>query len=156
MSRQLDATVAESIMGKRYWLETRGGYSLAVGQLSDGRGPWMASRNGESEKHRYVPCSAHEAIVAGFHGDERLNLPLYSGDIAKAWPVVEKIIERAKDTVRFSIIGGDLSFGRAWGAEFFVVDTGERIGTATHCSEAKAICLAAVAANEWLAKKGTQ
>lgn len=74
--RELDAVVAERVMGHRFWLEKRGGYELAVGErvVPNGknttvrREPWTGSR-GEAESSRYTPVSAIEATRKGFFGE---------------------------------------------------------------------------------------
>ena len=61
----LNCKLAETL-GYRFWLEKRGDYELAVTAKPGAREPWKRSRNGTDE--RYTPCSAVEAMQAGFYG----------------------------------------------------------------------------------------
>lgn len=97
MSRKIDALVAEKVMGKRYWKETRGQYRLCVGEYARPRGPgrieyvepWKSSRDEQQE--RYEQVTAMEAQQIGFFGT---GIKPYSTDIASAWEVWSNPIVR--------------------------------------------------------------
>lgn len=88
-SREIDALIAKKVMELRFWIETRGEYSLAVWIASDKPEPWKKSRTPDPE--RYTVTDARTAFARGFFGTEP---PRYSSDIAAAFLVVEKMHEQ--------------------------------------------------------------
>lgn len=85
---EMDALVAERVMGKRFWKEKRGEYTFCVGEQRDGKEPWT-SRRGYTQD-QYTQVSATKAVEIGFFGD---GIERYSRDMAAAWDVVQKMRE---------------------------------------------------------------
>lgn len=122
--RELDAAVAEKVMGWKLYDYENGRYAKTKADYVDAYtndGWGWEGRSGDEYAHQWSP----------------------STDISAAWEVVERV-KSAK--VRFLIL-----CDAEWcAAEFFAVETGERIGEASLPPKqiTRAICLAALAAVE--------
>lgn len=92
--RELDALVAEKVMGFEAWAETRGEYRLAVRAGPDAPRPWERKRTPDPERYESISCAYAQAL--GFFGE---GFPRYSTDIAAAWRVVEKLGQNRVDVV---------------------------------------------------------
>lgn len=88
--RELDALVAEKVMGWNPWLEQRGEYTHVVWQKPGEREPYRRSRDWEAQKHRFSRIDASQ--IDGFHHINHLNAE-FSTSIADAWLVVERMRE---------------------------------------------------------------
>jgi hypothetical protein len=86
--RERDALVGERVMGKRYWLQQRGEFRLAVWSDAEWE-PGKRHRAPANEAERHTATDALTAARTGFYGEH----PRYTTDIAAAWEVVEKMRE---------------------------------------------------------------
>jgi hypothetical protein len=132
--RELDAMVAERVMGKRYWKERRGNYELCVGVAYNGREPWTTTRTEYQQPERYTPVSAMEAHKIGFFGTG--NIPDYTTDPSAWWAIVEKM--KANGFKVLLCTEGD-----EFQADFECQPIG---GVCNHKNPGRAVCIAALLA----------
>lgn len=142
-NEQIDAEIAEKVMGIRVWKEKRGEYELCVKQFSDGREPWKSSRGDNA--HRYTQVTAAEAIQIGWFAD---GFDKYSSSWSAAAMVLAEIDKRGLswqiDNTGFNCpdqpdIHGKYRVLIGWGDDHVS-------GCAEDDSAPRAICLAALAA----------
>ncbi|MCK9361710.1 hypothetical protein M0Q28_05840 [Patescibacteria group bacterium] len=84
--REMDALVAEKVMGWKAWEETRGEYTHVVWQRPGDREPWYGSRDWQRHVGRYRPLVKYDPRRHIERG-----LSPFSTDISAAWKVVEKM-----------------------------------------------------------------
>ena len=132
--RELDARIAEDVMGWIPWLEKRGEYTHVVWQ-KDEMEPYRRSRNWESQVERYTKTTWSE-IDPMEHVVYEFFKP--STQIADAWLVVEKL---------GGVVGID-RFPKYDDPDEWYWDVGFNKGTAQADTAPLAICLAALAVVE--------
>lgn len=85
--REIDALVAEKVMGWKPWLEQRGEYTYIIWQKPNDREPWFRSRDWKSLQKNYEPFEGkydpHKHI-------EILNFKP-STDISAAWELIKEM-----------------------------------------------------------------
>lgn len=137
--REMDALVAEKVMGWRAWAERRGDYTYIVFQLPGEREPFAKYRNPEAERARYAPIAFADI-------DEMkhvvCDIPRYSTEIAAAWEVVSALGERAPFPQYLEV--ANRYSDAAWIAKVF--EGGVMVAEAYADTAPLAICRAALAA----------
>jgi hypothetical protein len=87
--RDMDALVAEKVLGWTPWLEKRGEYNYVVWQRSEDREPWFAHRDWEKHKARYSKLIKYDS-----HHHIEVGLYKFSTNVSDAWDVVEKMKDK--------------------------------------------------------------
>jgi len=143
--REMDALVAEKVMGWLAWSERRPEYIHVVFQRPGEREPFMKFRNPEAERARYAPMA--------FGDIDPMNhvvcdIPRYSTEIAAAWEVVERL--RADKVMGGASIAAvnapDDATPGEWCVEWF--DGNRTLDCATGDTAPLAICRAALKASQ--------
>jgi hypothetical protein len=85
--REMDALIAERVMGWTPWVEKRGEYDYVIWQRNGDKEPWFSHRGWETHKSRYsklIKYDSHYHIEVGLH-------KFSSGGYDEAFEVVEKM-----------------------------------------------------------------
>lgn len=88
VGEEINAMVAEQVLGWKLWAEKRGEYTYCVWQKPKEREPWFSHRNWKVEEKRYAPMTftdfdPHRHVLTG--------VLKFSADISAAWHIVSVV-----------------------------------------------------------------